>query len=315
MQCRSFGRHGVKNTHFVFGTMQFGGGADAEESAAIYALCREAGVSVFDTAYAYTEGESERILGQLIKHEREQTILATKVAASGGSGAANVTAQFEECLRRLDTDYVDILFLHRWDAETPLEETFEALARFHAAGRFQHLGVSNWSAWQVMKGQAIAAREGFPRIDVLQPMYNLVKRQVEVEILPMALSEDIAVVSYSPLGGGLLTGKYSGKDTAGRLTENQMYKRRYGPGWMHKAAAGLADLARDHGMHPATLAVAWTMRHPGITAPIIGSKSVEQLRPALAAQKVTLSDALVAEIEALVPTPPPATDRLEEQRG
>jgi aryl-alcohol dehydrogenase-like predicted oxidoreductase len=148
-------------------------------------------------------------------------------------------------------------------------------------------------------------------IAMIQPMYNLVKRQVEVEILPMALSEGFAVVPYSPLGGGLLSGKYAAGDT-GRLTTDKMYATRYGVDWMHRAATDLAALAAEVGQHPATLAVAWAARHPGVTAPIISARSVPQLQPSLAALDYKIDDALYARLRALAPEPPPATDRLEE---
>ncbi len=313
MQQRSFGPNGLTNSPFCFGTMQFGGRSDEAASNAMYAACREAGINFFDTAHDYNGGRSEEILGKLVAPERDKIILATKVAASGGSSPENIHAQFQESLRRLALDHVDILFLHRWDEGTPLEKSLEACAELHRHGLFTHLGVSNWSAWQVMKGQAIAAREGFPRIDILQPMYNLVKRQVEVEILPMALSEDIAVVGYSPLGGGLLTGKYADNRGEGRLAEDEMYEGRYGPDWMHQAAADFAAFAKARDVHPATLAVAWAARHPGHTCPIISAKSTEQLAPSLAALDFTMDDTLYEEISAMSPTPPPATDRLEEQ--
>jgi len=170
--------------------------------------------------------------------------------------------------------------------------------------------VSNYAAWQVMKAQAVAEKLG-TRIAMFQPMYNLVKRQVEVEILPMGLSENIAIVPYSPLGGGLLTGKYAG-GAGGRLADDKMYNARYGQRWMYDTAAALADLGRELGVSPATLAVAWAARHPGVTAPIISARNAEQLQPSLDALTFAMDDALYARISALSPTPAPATDRLEE---
>ncbi len=297
-------------SRFCFGTMQFGGKADEAESRAMFDACRAAGLNFFDTAYGYTDGTSETLLGRFAAPEREKLFIATKCAHPGDSKPATITAQFEESLRRLDMDFVDLLYLHRWDDATPLEDTFGALAKMVESGRVRHIGVSNFAAWQVMKAARVA-HEFSLTIAVLQPMYNLVKRQAEVEIIPMATSEGMAVVPYSPLGGGLLTGKYAG-GKGGRLLDDPMYKARYGPEWMHEAAAALAGIADEAGVAPATLAVAWVARNPGIAAPIISARSSEQLQPSLAAMTYRMDDALYDRLTALTPTPPPATDRLEE---
>ncbi|WP_108485206.1 aldo/keto reductase [Oceaniglobus ichthyenteri] len=302
--------NGAPLSRFCFGAMQFGGKADATQSREMYDACRAAGINFFDTAYVYTGGESERLLGQFAAQDRDQLIIATKVGYQGGGGRDNLRASFAECLDRLKMDRVEILYLHRWDDETPVEETFETLAELQQAGKFDHIGVSNYAAWQVMKAQAVAAQFD-TRIAMFQPMYNLVKRQAEVEILPMAQAEDIAIVPYSPLGGGLLTGKYAAGES-GRLADDARYKTRYGQQWMLDAAAGLAEIGRDIGVNPATLAVAWAARHPGVTAPIISARNVEQLQPSLDALSFEMNDALYARLSALSPTPPPATDRLEE---
>ncbi|WP_226782998.1 aldo/keto reductase [Oceaniglobus trochenteri] len=301
---------GTPMSRFCFGAMQFGGKADETRSHAMYDACRAAGINFFDTAYAYNGGESERLLGRFAAPERDSVIIATKAGYEGGSGRANITDTFAQSLGRLGMERVDILYLHRFDDDTPLEETFETLAGLQQDGKFTHIGVSNFSAWQVMKAQAVAARLG-TRIAMIQPMYNLVKRQAEVEILPMAQAEGIAAVPYSPLGGGLLTGKYA-RGQGGRLDEVEMYNKRYGQGWMRETAVALADLGRDLGVDPATLAVAWAARHPGVTAPIISARTEEQLQPSLDALTYQMDDALYARISALSPTPPPATDRLEE---
>ncbi|MGO4914018.1 aldo/keto reductase [Pseudogemmobacter sp. W21_MBD1_M6] len=301
---------GTPMSRFCFGTMQFGGPADETASRAMFDACRAAGITFFDTAFVYTGGASETLLGEFAASERDSLIIATKAAYEGGSSAHNILTGFEISRGRLGMDYIDILYLHRWDADVPLEETFGALAGLKSAGKIGHIGVSNFSAWQGMKAQAVAGKLGV-RIDIMQPMYNLVKRQAEVELLPMALSEGIAVAPYSPLGGGLLTGKYN-NGGAGRLAEDGRYAARYGPGWMHDAARNLADLAAETGIHPATLAVAWVARNPAITAPIISARTADQLKPSLDALALTFDDTLYAQITALTPTPAPATDRLEE---
>jgi aryl-alcohol dehydrogenase-like predicted oxidoreductase len=161
-----------------------------------------------------------------------------------------------------------------------------------------------------MKAQAVARDLG-TRIDVMQPMYSLVKRQAEVEIFPMAQDQGIALVPYSPLGGGLLTGKYASGGT-GRLTDDPRYAVRYGQGWMHDVAARLTALAHDASTDPATLAVAWVMTHGARPSPIISARSLAQLRPSLAAADFAMSADIYEQITALSPAPPPATDRLEE---
>lgn len=301
---------GTPISRFCFGCMQFGGKADDAESRAMYDASRETGINFFDTAHVYTDGASETLLGRFAAGEREKLFIASKANFTRGNGAETIRASVEESRRRLRTDRIDLYYLHRWDASTPLEESFGALAEETAAGRIGAVGVSNFAAWQVMKAAAVARSFGI-RIAMLQPMYNLVKRQAEVEILPMARSEGFAVASYSPLGGGLLSGKYAG-GARGRVTDDPHYRVRYSPGWMHDVPLVLSEIAALLGVHPATLAVAWVARHPGITAPIISARSAGQLRPSLAALGFPMDDDLHARLSALSPAPPPATDRLEE---
>lgn len=301
---------GTPLSAFCFGTMQFGGGADAAESQAMYEACRTAGINFFDTAHVYTEGRSEVLLGRFAGPERAHLAIATKAAYTGGASRANILKSCDESRTRLGMDVIDILYLHRWDAATPLDETFTALAELQQAGKIRSIGVSNYAAWQVMKAERAANAVG-TSIAILQPMYSLVKRQAEVEILPMAQSEGFAVAPYSPLGGGLLTGKYA-RGGAGRLTTDTRYAARYGPDWMKRTAADLAALGAETGADPATLAVAWAARHPGVTAPIISARTPAQLQPSLDALGFAMDDALYQRIARLSPTPPPATDRLEE---
>lgn len=301
---------GTPLSPLCFGAMQFGGTADEAASQGMYDACRAAGVTFFDTAHVYTGGTSETLLGRFVRDERDGLIIATKASYTGGAGRDNILTSLDESRSRMGLDTVDVLYMHRWDGGTPLEETFETLAGLKDRGTIRHIAVSNYAAWQVMKAQAVAATFDL-RIEMMQPMYSLVKRQAEVEIFPMAQDQDIDIVPYSPLGGGLLTGKYASGDT-GRLSTDDRYAARYGQDWMHRAAVDLSALASEAGMHPATLAVAWAMRHPAVTAPIISARSAAQLAPSLAALSVTLDDDLYARTTALSPTPPPATDRLEE---
>ena len=193
-----------------------------------------------------------------------------------------------------------------------------ALDDLRRHGKIVYPALSNSAAWQIAKALGISAREGWARFECVQPMYNLVKRQAEVELLPMATSEQLGVISYSPLGGGLLSGKYGTSRTPqnGRLRDNALYAARYGqqPEYF-SAAERFTEFAAKHNFHPASLAVAWVMTHPAITAPIIGARDVAQLDSSLAALDVPMTPALRAEISALTPEPPLATDREEERRG
>ena len=303
--------NGTPASRLAFGTMQFGGRADADQSRAMFDACIEAGITHFDTAHVYTGGASETLLGSFLDQQRDNLIIATKAAYDGGAGRDNILNSAETSRRRMKLDTLDVLYLHRFDPDTDMHESFQALADLKAQGHIRHIGLSNFAAWQVVKATNIAAKFDL-EIAVFQPMYNLVKRQAEVEILPMADDLGILVAPYSPLGGGLLTGKYAAGNV-GRLSEDDRYGARYGQDAMYVTAKELAALADANNIHPATLAVAWAAAHPTGPSPIISARSVEQLEPSLAALTYQLSDALYNQVTALSATPPPATDRLEEQ--
>ncbi|MEO0821762.1 MAG: aldo/keto reductase [Pseudomonadota bacterium] len=318
METTLLGRTGVTVSRLCFGTMSFGREADEAESGRLYAACRDAGIDFFDCANVYSAGRAEEILGRLMAHERDALVITSKVGMGpegNGRGLSRrtIAASVEASLRRLGTDRVDVLFLHRFDEATPIEDTLRGLEDLVRAGKVLYLGASNWAAWQVATALGISARQGWTRFDLLQPMYNLVKRQAEVEILPLALAEGLAVTPYSPVGGGLLSGKYRGADAAGRIRSDASYAKRYGPDWMADTAAAFADLAEARGWHPVSLAVAWVAGHAAITAPIIGARDVAQLGPSLKALDRPLDPAMRDEISALSRRPAPATDRLEEQ--
>jgi aryl-alcohol dehydrogenase-like predicted oxidoreductase len=304
--------------------MSFGSTADEETSAAMFHRCRDAGINFFDCANVYAGGRSEEILGKLIADCRDELVITTKVASTTGDGVnegglsrRHTMLAVEDSLRRLGTDRIDVYFFHKFDADTPIEESLRAVDDLVRQGKILYPAVSNWAAWQIAKALGTSAREGLARFECIQPMYNLAKRQAEVEILPLAQAEQMGVIPYSPLGGGLLTGKYGvGKrPESGRLVENQMYKKRYGLDQYYETAERFTAHAQERGLHPATLAVAWVMSHPAITAPIIGARNVEQLESSLAAIEVEMTDEWRAEISALSVEPPPATDRLEEKSG
>jgi aryl-alcohol dehydrogenase-like predicted oxidoreductase len=318
MKTKPLGRTGVQVSELCFGTMSFGGDADEAASAAMYAACRDAGINFFDSADEYNKGRSEEILGRLVKGHRENVVLATKChnavsedVNARGTSRRHVSRAVEASLRRLQTDRVEVLFYHRFDARTPIDEAMRAMEDLVRAGKVLYPAVSNWSAWQTQRAMDIQERNNWARLQVTQPMYNLVKRQAEVEILPMAEANGIGVVPYSPAGAGLLSGKYSGEAT-GRLKTNKMYTARYGEPWMFEVAEKFVAFCRQRNLHPVSTAIAWVGAHPAVTAPIVGARSLEQLRDSLNAVNVDMTPALRAEIAALSRTPPPATDRLEE---
>jgi aryl-alcohol dehydrogenase-like predicted oxidoreductase len=303
--------NGTPASRFAFGTMQFGGRADFGAAGAMFDACRARGLNHFDTAHVYTGGLSETWLGRMVQSCRADILVATKVGYEGGAGRANILKQFDLSRRRLDLDQVDILYLHRFDPGTDLAETFETFAQLHGDGLIRYIGLSNFAAWQVVQATQIAAQFD-QRIAIFQPMYSLLKRQAEVEILPMCAAMGIECAPYSPLGGGLLTGKYIGGQSQGRLTEDSRYAARYGAPWMQDTAQGLAALAEELAVPPATLAVAWVAAHRCGPTPIISARTLDQLTPSLDALDYPMPADLYARLGALSPAPAPATDRNEE---
>ena len=321
MEYRLLGRTGVRVSQLCFGTMSFGGDADEATSASLYASVRDAGINFFDTANEYNKGRSEEILGRLAKGHREDLVIATKCfnptgpdVNARGANRRHVVRAVEDSLRRLQTDRIDVLFLHRFDPVTPIDEAMRALEDLVRSGKVLYPAVSNWSAWQTQRAVDLQERHDWSRLQVIQPMYNLVKRQAEVEILPMAEANGIGVIPYSPAAAGLLSGKYLGQ-ASGRLKTNKMYEARYGDSWMAEVAEAYVGFCRQSGLHPVSTAIAWVAAHPAITAPIVGARNVDQLKDSLAAVKIDMTPALRAEIAALSRTPAPATDRSEELRA
>ena len=320
MKFKPLGRTGVQVSALCFGTMSFGGDADEAMSAQMYKATRDAGINFYDCADQYSKGKAEEILGRLVKGHRDQLVLTTKCynpssddVNDRGTSRRHVTRAVEASLKRLQTDRVEVLFLHQYDARTPIEESMRALEDLVRSGKVLYPAVSNWSAWQTQRAVDLQERHNWARLQVHQPMYNLVKRQAEVEILPMAEANGIGVIPYSPAAAGLLSGKYSGQ-ASGRLKTNKMYEARYGEPWVFEVAEKFVALCKQRGLHPVSTAVAWVGAHPAITAPIIGARNLEQLKDSLGAANVDMTPALRAEITALSRTPPPATDRLEELR-
>jgi len=324
MKYRTLGRTGVQVSRLCFGTMSFGGDADEATAAAMFRRCRAAGINFFDCADVYAGGRSEEILGRLMAGERDELVITSKVGFSmtaepntRGLSRRHIVRSVEGSLRRLGTDRIELYFAHTFDPLAPFEETLRALDDLVHAGKVLYLGVSNWAAWQIAKALGVSALHGLARFECIEPMYSLVKRQAEVEILPLAQSEGLGVISYSPLASGLLSGKYgtAARPEHGRLVENRMHRTRYGDTLYFDVAERFTAHAKERGVHPAALAVAWVMSHPALTAPIIGARNVEQLEGSLAALAVQMTPEWRAEISALSPEPPPATDRSEERVG
>ena len=318
---RLLGKTGVRVSRVALGTMSFGGDADEATSASIWRAARDAGVNLIDTADVYNGGRSEQIVGRLMHHERDQLVLATKAYFPMGTGPNDRGASryhlvraVEASLRRLATDRIDLFYLHRFDDVTDLDETLRGVEDLVRTGKILYPACSNYAAWQVAHALGRQRLHGWAPLVAIQPMYNLVKRQVEVELLPMAQSLGLAVIPYSPTGGGLLTGKYrvDRKPERGRLLDTQMYTIRYADPRYLEIAGEFAALAAELGHPPTTLAVAWVASHPGVTSVLVGGRNTEQLAPALAAGELVLDDETRARISALSPEPPPATDRNEE---
>lgn len=321
MQERFLGRTGVRVSMLGLGTMSFGGDADAEASAALFARARDAGINLFDCADVYAAGRSEEILGRLVAGCRDEVVLTTKAyfptsndPNARGSSRYHLVRAVEASLRRLGTDRIDLFFLHRMDDVTPLEESLREVERLVQAGKILYPAVSNFSAWQSARALGIAERHGWAPVAAVQPMYNLVKRQAEAEILPMCAAEGLGCIPYSPLGGGLLTGKYRRelRPAVGRLVDNAMYGVRYGAERDYEVAERFAAFAKERGLPQVALAIAWVASHPAVTAPLVGARNLAQLDACIAAAEIEMTAELREEISALSPAPPPATDRNEE---
>lgn len=321
MQYTLLGNTGIKVSTLCYGTMSFGGDADKSMSKKMFNRCREAGINFFDSANVYSQGRSEEILGKLIADCRDDVVITSKVFGqmgdslnARGSSRRNIRLAVEASLKRLNTDYIDVYFLHNFDYDTPLEQTLRALDDLVSEGKILYPAASNFAAWQVQKALGMSELNRWAKFEVLQPMYNLTKRQAEVEILPMAEANNLAVIPYSPLGGGLLTGKYGSakRPDSGRLMENKMYQKRYGDEMYYDVAERFTDFANEHGYNPVSLAVAWVGAHPAVTAPIIGARNLDQLEDSLNAVNIDMTPELREEISALSPAPPPANDRTEE---
>ncbi len=324
MEYKNLGNTGLKISTLCLGTMTFGDGADETMCQKLYSLSRDKGINLFDCANVYAEGESERILGKIISGHRDEVILATKAfypigsnINDKGSSRLHLRKELEKSLKRLNTDYIDVYYLHSFDSETPLEESLSTLNDFVRQGKVLYIGLSNFAAWQIMKAISITKLHNLAPIACIQPMYNLLKRQCESEILPMAESEGLGVVTYSPLAGGLLTGKYqNNKNVSGRYNLGgemaEMYQKRYLDEVNEQSVKKYLSFANDNNLDPVALSIAWAKNHNAITAPIIGARNVEQLKSSLGSLNIKMTPELRNTLSNFTLEPAKATDRKDE---
>lgn len=311
---RLLGRSGLRVSPLSLGAMTFGmsgWGTDYAEAGQMVGRYRELGGNFIDTANFYAQGESERMLGQLLKDHRQQMVIATKYTLSmrpgdpnaSGNQRKNMIQAVEDSLRRLNTDYIDLFYLHLWDNRTPVEEVLRAFDDLVRAGKLLYVGISDTPAWQIARMQAIADLRGWSPLVALQVPYNLTERTVEREFLPMAREMGLGVLPWSPLAGGVLSGKYSRTDLA---PPGQDLSSRKGinlvTGKLTARALDIAEvvsaIAREHNRTPAQIALAWTLLHPAVTSPIIGARTLAQLDDNLAALEVQLSAEDIARLQA-----------------
>jgi len=318
MEYRTLGRSGLKVSVLTMGTMTFGGdgrfaatgNSDVTAARRQIDLCLDAGVNLLDTANVYSRGLSEEIVGEALGAKRNAILIASKVRFPTGDGPNDqglsrhhVLREVEASLRRLKTDVLDILYLHEWDGQTPLEETLAALDTLVAQGKVRYVGASNYSAWHLMKALAVADARGFPRLVTQQIHYTLEAREAEYELVPVALAEGLGILVWSPLAGGLLSGKY-GPDTP---------SARQVAGWREPPIRDLPRLwrivdvlkavAAECGVSGARVALAWLLGRPGVTSLVIGGRTEEQFRDSLQAAGLRLADDERARLDA-VSAPP-----------
>ena len=314
MEFRFLGRTGLKVSELCLGAMTFGREASEEESRRMLDRFAEAGGNFIDTANVYTRGVSEEIVGRWLKtRRREDFVIATKVRFPMGEGPNDVglsrkhiLAEVEASLRRLGTDYIDLYQVHCWDPATPLEETLSTLNDLVRRGLVRYIGASNFTGWQLQKAIDISRANGWEPFVSLQPQYNLLCRSTEWELIPVCLNEGLGVIPWSPLRGGWLSGKYRRGMTAPppntRVEEAE--RQGWGERWSRYAndhtwrvLDALFEVAREVGKTPAQVAINWLLQKPGVTAPIIGARNLEQLEDNLGAAGWSLDPVLVQKLD------------------
>ncbi len=303
MKYRKLGRTGLKVSTLCLGTMTFGNkewGSDEATAKRIVDAFLAAGGNFVDTADVYVDGVAEEITGRLIGHKRKDVILATKVAGPTGAGLndmglsrKHILDSVDASLARLGTDYIDLYQVHAYDPTTPLDETLIALNDCVRAGKVRYIGCSNYSAWHLMKATALAKDLGVARYDCLQPQYSLVCRYIEREHVPLCIEEGIGLIPWSPLGGGVLTGKVRRGEAlpqGSRAATQANQNARYTNAKNLDIAETLIQVAEGIGKTPSQVALAWCMHQPGVTSPIFGARTMAQLEDNLAAVDIVLDD-------------------------
>jgi aryl-alcohol dehydrogenase-like predicted oxidoreductase len=315
MEYRQLGRSGLRVSRLTLGTMTFGGRGqfravgetDLEGARRQIDMALDAGVNLIDTADIYSVGAAEDIVGQALKGRRDRVLLATKARFPMGSGpndaglsAHHLIEACEASLRRLRTDHIDLYQVHEWDGQTPLEETLAALDHLVRSGKVRYVGCSNFAGWQVMKALGIARATGLPAFVSQQVYLSLQERSAEYEIVPSALDQGLGLLIWSPLAGGLLSGKYrrgepppEGSRHATEWSEPPVYDEEK----LYDTVDVLVSIASDHDVSPARVALAWLLTRPGITTVIVGARTDEQLADNLAAAELSLSEDEVRRLE------------------
>jgi aryl-alcohol dehydrogenase-like predicted oxidoreductase len=308
MEHRQLGSSGLRVSAFTLGTMTFGGrdnfaavgSTDVAAATRQIDLCIDHGIDLFDTANVYSSGLSEEILGKALGSRRDRVLVATKARMPMGDGPNDaglsrhhLIAECEASLRRLATDHIDLYQVHEWDGQTPLDETLEALDTLVRSGKVRYAGCSNYAAWQLMKALGTADRRGYQRFVSHQIHYSLQAREAEYELVPAALDQGLGILVWSPLAGGLLSGKYrrgrSGPEGARQLTDwNEPPVRDREA--LYDIVEALIEIGDGHGVSAAQVALAWLRDRPGVTSVIVGARTEEQLADNLAADGLTLSE-------------------------
>jgi len=324
MEYRHLGHSGFKVPALGFGAGTFGGKGplfsawghtDVDEAKRLVDICLEAGVSLFDTADVYSDGASETILGAALKGRRGQAIISTKLTLRAGDGPNDVGASrhhlitsVERALKRLGTDYIDLLQLHHFDAMTPVEQVMSTLDELVRAGKVRYLGASNFSGWQLMKSQAAADRHGRARFVANQTYYSLVGRDYEWELMPLGLDQGIGAIVWSPLGWGRLTGKIRRgrpRPAGSRLHDTAGFAPPVDEERLYRVVDALDAVAAETGRTVPQVALNWLMQRPTVSSVLIGARNEQQLRDNLGAVGWALDAAQVARLDAASAVMPP----------
>ncbi|HEY3423151.1 MAG TPA: aldo/keto reductase [Negativicutes bacterium] len=281
----------LKVSALSLGTMMFGGQTSEADSLAIMDYAFDQGVNFFDTANVYNQGESERIVGKGLKGKRDEIFLATKVNGQMGKNPfdkglsrRNIVAAVEASLKRLDSDYIDLYYMHAPDYETEIEESLETMTNLVRQGKIRYVGVSNFAAWQIADMLAVCDKRGYVAPVITQNVYNAITRGVETELVPFLVKHKLGMAVYNPIAGGLLAGKHKlGKPAENtRFANNQMYYNRYWSDENFVAVEKLTAIAEKHGMSILQLAMKWCVSRPGVTSIISGVSKLSQLEQNIA---------------------------------